>query len=192
MKHIGIFLDRDGTINEEMGYLSTPNDLRLIPGAADAIREANRYGFKVFVTTNQSGVARGLITEEQLAKIHRTLIEKLQQNNAHLDTIYYCPHHPEIGEAPYRNNCECRKPNTGMLIRASKEHNLDLTKSFVIGDKMIDIQTGNNAGAIPILVLTGYGKKELVLCKHNNIRIDYIAEDIIDAIHYIQHATQKQ
>jgi D-glycero-D-manno-heptose 1,7-bisphosphate phosphatase len=191
MKNIGVFLDRDGTINEEVDYLTSPNDLRLIPGSTDAIREAKNAGFKVFITTNQSGVARGFITEEQLTRIHKTLIEKLQEDNAHLDAIYYCPHHPEIGEAPYRKDCECRKPNTGMLIRAAKEFNLDLTKSFVVGDMMIDVQTGNNAGAISILVLTGYGQKELELCRHNNVHIDYVAKDLLDAIQYIRHAVQQ-
>ena len=192
MSHGGIFLDRDGTINEEVDYVSLPDDLQLIPGSGDAIRQANELGFKVVVITNQSGIARGLFTEDDLAKVHHALTIKLQQHNAHIDAIYYCPHHPEFGNDQYKIDCDCRKPNTGMILRGAQKFNLDLKKSFVIGDRMIDMQTGNTVGATTILVLTGYGKGELGLCRSSNARIDYIAEDLLDAVQFIKRMMQKE
>jgi D-glycero-D-manno-heptose 1,7-bisphosphate phosphatase len=186
MKQVGIFIDRDGTINNEVEYLNTLSGLKLIPGSSAAIREANELGCKVFVVTNQSGIARGIITEDDLAKIHLTLQETLRQDGAYLDAIYYCPHHPEIGEQPYRIDCDCRKPKTGMILRAVKEFDVELSKSYIIGDKMIDILTGNNCGIKSILVLTGYGKEELKLCRQSNVKIDFIADNLYDAIQFIK------
>src|SRR5262245_49590223 len=160
MNRSGLFLDRDGTINEEVDFLTDPLDLRLIPGAADAIREANESGFKVFVITNQSGIARGLLTEERLGEIHAALVSKLAESRAKIDAIYYCPHHPDLGQPPYRRECDCRKPKTGMIDQAVRSYGIDVRKSFVIGDRMIDVQTGNNSGATSVLVLTGYGREE--------------------------------
>jgi len=192
MSNIGVFLDRDGTVNEEVDFLSSPDNLHLLPGSADAIRQANELGCKVFIITNQSGIARGLLTERRLAEIHQNLLQQLESHGARITAIYYCPHHPENGNPPYRVECECRKPNTGMLTRAAKDYTLNLKKSFVIGDKMIDIQTGNNVGATSILVLTGYGKQELELCRQKKVHIDYVASNLLDAVKYIQHAVQKK
>lgn len=192
MLRIGIFLDRDGTINEEVDFLQSPNELTLIPGSADAIREANKHGWKVFIATNQSGIARGLLTEDALNRINATLISELQQRNAHIDAIYYCPHHPTVGAAPYRTECDCRKPNTGMLLRAAREFDVDLSKSFVIGDRMIDVQTAINVGATSILVLTGYGREELKLCKERDVHIDYVAENLYDAIQHVKESVQRE
>jgi D-glycero-D-manno-heptose 1,7-bisphosphate phosphatase len=192
MKHVGIFLDRDGTIIEEVNYLSSPDDIRIIHDSSKAIKEANALGCKVFIASNQSGVARGLFTEQQLNDVHKTLLRKLAEDNAHIDAIYYCPHHPTDGIPSFRINCDCRKPKTGMLTRAAEEHSIDLKRSFVIGDKMTDIQTGNNAGATSILVLTGYGKQELEICRVNQIPINYVATNLLDAIGYIkQNLKQK-
>ena len=192
MNHIGIFLDRDGTINEEVDFLSSPRDLKLIPGSAIAIREANELGAKVIVVTNQSGIARGLLTEEQLTSIHETLRGLLKDHAAHIDAIYYCPHHPEAGKAPYRTECDCRKPNIGMLLQAAATFHIDLKKSFMIGDKMLDMQTGNNAGAITILVLTGYGQQELELCRQHHIRIDYVAENLYAAVRHVKELLNQE
>lgn len=191
MNRIGIFLDRDGTINEEVDYLSSPLDLHLIPGAADAIREANESGFKVFIITNQSGIARGILTEERLAEIHAALVSALARQHATIDKIYYCPHHPDFGEPPFRAVCNCRKPGTGMIDAAVREFGIDISKSFVIGDRMLDVQTGNNAGAASILVLTGYGRKELELCRLNGVPVGHVAEDLPDAIHYVKQTFQQ-
>ena len=185
-RHAGIFLDRDGTINEEIDFLTSPDSLNLIDGSARAIREANECGFKVFVITNQSGIARGILTEENLAEIHSALLNKLALHNAHIDAIYYCPHHPDAVDVKYRVVCDCRKPGTGMLMKAVQEFGIDLERSYVIGDRMIDVQTGNNSGATSILVLTGYGRKELELCAENNIDISFVASDLGAAIRHIK------
>ena|ERR1051326_301213 len=186
IQNAGIFLDRDGTINQEVDFLTSPDHLRLINGSAGAIREANECGFKVFVVTNQSGIARGILTEEDLAEIHSALVSKLEPHHARLDAIYYCPHHPDAVVEKYRLACDCRKPGTGMLMNAVREFGIDLTRSYIIGDRMIDIQTGNNCGATPILVLTGYGKHELELCRENNVEISFVAADLRAAIEHIK------
>ncbi|MBU1423676.1 MAG: D-glycero-beta-D-manno-heptose 1,7-bisphosphate 7-phosphatase [Bacteroidetes bacterium] len=192
MGDIGIFLDRDGTINEELEFISDPENVVLIPGSVDAIREANQLGLKVFVITNQSGIARGLIKEEDLVRVHNKLVKLLNAENAHLDAIYFCPHHPDYGEPPYRTLCDCRKPNTGMLKQAEAEFNIDLKKSFIIGDRIIDIQTAHAAGAKSILVLTGYGKNQIEIVKSQNIYVDYIAENLHDAMQFVKKSINNQ
>ncbi len=192
MNHSGIFLDRDGTINQEVDFLSSPDQLQLIPGSADAIREANTLGLKVIVVTNQSGIARGILTEERLSEIHHLLIHKLKEQNARIDAIYYCPHHPDAVESKYKKDCDCRKPNTGMIRQAAKEFGINPATSFVIGDRMIDVQLGNNVGATSIIVLTGYGKQELEYCRQNNVHIDYVAQNLLDAMNHVKNILQQQ
>jgi len=153
---IGLFLDRDGTVNEEVEFLSSPAGVHLIPGAAAAIREANSLGLKVIIITNQSGVARGYFSEQDVHAVNDELLRQLAAEGARVDAIYYCPHHPD-GNAPFNINCDCRKPNTAMLRQAAERFDLDLTRSFVVGDRLSDLQAGNNVGASSILVLTGYG-----------------------------------
>jgi D-glycero-D-manno-heptose 1,7-bisphosphate phosphatase len=186
MNRIGIFLDRDGTINTEVDYLRSLSDLQLLPGAAAAIREANEMGWIVVVITNQSGVARGLFNEETLGKIHDELKNRITAAGASIDAVYYCPHHPDYGDPSYRRSCDCRKPGIGMLENARAEFGVDLPSSFVIGDRMIDLQTAANAHATPILVLTGYGRKELALCREAGISVPHIAEDLYDAIQIVK------
>lgn len=185
-RDIGLFLDRDGTINEEVDFLATPRELRLIEGSDRAIREANELGLKTFIVTNQSGIARGILTEDRLRQVHENLLGMLKSRRANIDRIYYCPHHPDFGAPPYRADCECRKPKTGMLRQAEKEFHLDLSKSFVVGDRMIDVQTAHAAGATPILVLTGYGEAERELCKANNVRIEHVAENLEEAMSVVR------
>jgi D-glycero-D-manno-heptose 1,7-bisphosphate phosphatase len=156
-----IFIDRDGTLNEDIGYVSAPEELMLYPWAAEAVRLVNRAGLKAIVITNQSGIARGMYTEQTLGAIHEKMIEELRAHGAMLAGVYYCPHHPEVGDARYRIACDCRKPQPGMLDRAARDHNIDLSRSFVIGDKASDINLARNAGARAALVLTGYGRETL-------------------------------
>ncbi len=183
---VAIFLDRDGTINEDVNFLSKPEQLILIDGSAEAIKEANELGLKVIVFTNQSGIARGYFTEDDLHRVHKRLDELLAQKGARIDAYYYCPHHPVEGNGEYKVECECRKPKDGMLQRASREQNIDLKKSFVIGDRCIDIQAGKTAGATTILVLTGYGKDEYKKCKDENLEPDFIAESLKEAIEIVK------
>ncbi len=188
----GIFLDRDGTINQEVNFLSSPKELVLIPGSAEAIHEANQLGFKVFVVTNQSGIARGLLIKNELEDIHIELSRQLREYHAQIDAIYYCPHHPVEGDSPLTTQCNCRKPNIGMIEQAVKEFSIDRKRSFVIGDRMVDMQLGNNAGIPSILVLTGYGKEELTLCRTANIQIHYIASDLYNAVQHIKLVISKE
>lgn len=154
-----VFIDRDGTLNEDIGYVSTPDELVLYPWAAEAVRLINRSGLLTVVITNQSGIARGMYSEETLAAIHSRMIEELARKGARIDAVYYCPHHPEVGNASYRVACECRKPRTGMLDKAARARDIDLARSFVIGDKASDMKLAENAGARAALVLTGYGRE---------------------------------
>lgn len=176
-----VFLDRDGTLNEDIGYVSDPEDLLIYPCAAEAVRLLNQAGLKVIVVTNQSGVARGLYTEERLRQIHAKLREKMLEAGARIDDFYYCPHHPDLGDSRYRRQCECRKPRPGLLIRASREHDIDLPASYVIGDKAGDMGLAANVGAQGILVLTGYGRETL---EHPDLwpcEPDSVAEDVLAA-----------
>lgn len=176
-----IFIDRDGTLNEDIGYVSAPEELILFPWAAQAVRLINRAGLKAIVITNQSGIARGMYTEETLNDIHSTMLELLSRQDARIDAIYYCPHHPEAGSARYRLNCDCRKPKTGMLETAAREHRIDLADSFVIGDKASDIELARNAGARSALVLTGYGRETREHPDRWPCKPDIIAENLLEA-----------
>lgn len=152
-----VFLDRDGTINEEVGYLSQPEQLRLIDGAAEAIKRLNQAGCKVIVVTNQAGIARGYFSETALRQIHLELEKRLRAHGAHFDGIYYCPHHPTAGIGVYKKVCDCRKPKPGLLERAARELQVNLRRSFVVGDKRSDLEAGHAVGCRKILVRTGYG-----------------------------------
>ncbi len=186
----GVFLDRDGTINEEVDFLRTPGELRLIPGAGAAIRRLSERGLITCVISNQSGVARGFFTEADLVPIHEKLARELRIEGARINRIYYCPHHPTLGIAPYNIECECRKPKPGMLRQAEREFGLDLACSFVVGDRMVDIQAGRAAGATTVLVLTGYGRTSLEECRRSDVPIDHVAESIVEAIEFIMNEVE--
>ncbi len=188
-QEVGVFFDRDGTINVDLDYLADPDKLQLIPGAAKAIKEANELGVRVFVITNQSGVARGLYREEDVLAVHHRLERVLKDSGARIDALFYCPHHPDYGIAPYRKVCKCRKPSTGMLREAQKSFGIDLRASFVVGDKCTDVKTGKNAGCGTVLVLTGYGATESDDC---GAEADFVAQDIYDAWKYIKRKVRKQ
>jgi len=152
-----VFLDRDGTINEEREYLHRVEDFAFIPGAPEAIRDLRRAGFLVIVVTNQSGIGRGYYDEAALARLHAHMDKELALVGAAVDAYYYCPHHPRHGVGDYRRECDCRKPLPGMLLSAAREWHVDLGASYVVGDKMVDVEVALAAGCRPILVRTGYG-----------------------------------
>ena len=154
-----VFLDRDGTINIEKDYLYQVHDFEFIPGVQEAIRLLNQAGIMVVVVTNQSGVARGYYTEDDVLNLHRHIDRELEHNNAHVDAWLYCPHHPD-GRGSYALPCSCRKPLPGMLHEAAIRYDIDLERSIMIGDKRADIEAGMAAGCRVILVRTGYGAKE--------------------------------
>lgn len=155
-----VFLDRDGVINEEVEYLSTPDQLKLIPGTAQAIKILNEREIPVIVVTNQAGIARGYFSELQLVSIHKTLRDILAGAGAYIDRFYYCPHHPIMGLGSYQANCNCRKPKPGMLLQAADDFKLDLALCYLIGDKASDIAAGKEVGCRTVLVQTGYGSQE--------------------------------
>ncbi len=155
-----VFLDRDGVINEEVEYLHDPKDLRLIPGAARAIRMLNELKIPVIVVTNQAGVARGYYPESQVAVLHEALSQELEKEGAHIDRFYYCPHHRAAGKGKYAVDCDCRKPKPGLLAKAAKDLGLNLSRCVVIGDKASDLGAGVSAGCRTILVMSGYGKEQ--------------------------------
>jgi D-glycero-D-manno-heptose 1,7-bisphosphate phosphatase len=181
---VAVFLDRDGTINEEMGYINHIDRFVLIPGAAIAIRSINESDLKAVVVTNQSGVARGYFPKELIGQVHQKMSDLLEEEGAFLDGIYTCTHAPPSkGES---GGCGCRKPKIGLVKQAAQELNLDLEKSYVVGDRFKDVKMARNAGAKAILVLTGYGKGELeFLGPSSKVQADFVAEDLAEAVEWI-------
>lgn len=155
-----VFVDRDGTINEDVDFLTDPGELQLFPGSAEALAALARAGFGLVVITNQSGVARGLLTEDTLAAVHAKLEAMLAEGGARVDRIAYCPHHPTEGAPPYRRACDCRKPAPGLLARAIADLALDPAASWVVGDSERDLEAGAALGIPGILVATGKGTAE--------------------------------
>jgi len=188
-----IFIDRDGTISEEVGYVNHLSRFRLLPRTAEAVRLINKSGFKAIVVTNQSGVARGYFPEELVREVHTKMQMLLSQEGAHVDRIYYCPHHPQVGPAKYRIDCDCRKPKIGMLEKAVRDLKVDLSRSYIIGDKHTEVVTGHRAGIKSILVLTGYGIGELELFSDQwEQKPDFVAEDLLAAVKWILQQEAKQ
>ena len=184
-----VFLDRDGTMIEDVGYLSRAADVRWFPYTLEAIRLLNRAGFLVFVTTNQSGVARGYYTEDDVRAVHAEMAAHLAAGGAHVDGWFHCPHHPNADVAAYRAACACRKPEPGMIRQACAQLPIDLARSFVIGDKLADVGAASRAGALGILVRTGYGDD--VLRAHGPIVPDaaYVAADLMAAVAWVLAAS---
>ncbi len=181
-----VFLDRDGTLNEEVGYINHIDRFRLFPWSAAAVKKLNHAGIPVVVLTNQSGVARGYFPESLVREIHVRLEEDLGRCGAHLDGIYYCPHHPDAKIPAYRESCDCRKPAVGMMRRAAGDLDLDLMASFVVGDRYQDISMGLHAGARGVLILTGYGKGEYQYQKDTWPRQpDHVAVNLLEAVDWI-------
>ncbi len=180
-----IFLDRDGVINKEVSYLCRPDQLELLKDSARAVKKINDSDYLAIVATNQSAVARGLCSEEDIAEVNKKLDVLLGEKNAFLDRIYYCPHHPDKGfegeNKPYKMECECRKPQTGMLRQARSDFNIDEKESFLIGDTTSDIMTGVNAGIKTILVRTGYAGKD----RKYDCCPDFIFENLREAVDFI-------
>ena len=183
--HRAVFLDRDGTICEEVGYLDSIEQLRLIPGSAAAIKLLNELGLKAVVVTNQSGVARGFFSELRLQEVHEELERQLGQEGAHLDGIYYCPHHPSDGNESYLGVCDCRKPASGLLLRAAADLDLDVGASYVIGDHHSDVECAQRVGAKGILVLTGHGENSRAEKESWLSPPAYIALDLYAAVQWV-------
>ena len=155
-----VFLDRDGTLIREVDFLRRPEEVELIPGTAEALRQLELAGFARVIVTNQSGVARGYLTIETLAEIHARLFELLAAEGASIDLTLFCPHHPTEGAPPFRRQCNCRKPEPGMLLEATERLDLDPNRSWTVGDSGRDLSAGLAVGARAILVETGKGQQE--------------------------------
>lgn len=172
-----VFLDRDGTLNWDEGYLADPRHLVLFPGAADAVAALNAAGVKVALITNQSGVGRGVITPDALDRIHERLRALLAERGARLDGVYACLHRPEDG-------CACRKPATALALQAARDLAVNAARSVMIGDKAADIEMGRRLGGRSILVRTGYGAQTEVELS-GGVGPDYIARDLYDAVQWL-------
>jgi D-glycero-D-manno-heptose 1,7-bisphosphate phosphatase len=176
--HKAVFMDRDGTVSEEIGYMYDAGLYKPFSFSGPAIRRINESGMKAVLITNQSGVGRGYFEEAMVHKVHDVLRADLARHGARFDAIYYCPHLPDVG-------CDCRKPLPGMLHRAQKDLDIDLARSYVIGDKHIDVETAHAVGAKAILVLTGYGRDEYESNKNDPRQPHLVAENLTEAVEAI-------
>jgi histidinol-phosphate phosphatase family protein len=180
-----IFLDRDGTIIEDKVFLGNPDEIEFFPGAIEAIKILRRLGYKIVVISNQSGIGRGILTKKMVNQVNESFLRSLKGKDAPVDALFFCPHHPD-------DNCDCRKPKTGMIKKAATELKLDLKDAVVIGDHLCDIELGKNIGAKTVLVLTGHGKKELDQLKNTGVKPDFIAKDLLDAANWVKNLKNKK
>ena len=190
-----IFLDRDGTLIEEVGHLHRTEDIAIYPEAFAAVRKINRNGALAIVITNQSAIARGLLDDKELAELHGFLQEEFRRKEARIDAFYYCPHHPEAGTGTYTQKCTCRKPQPGMLMRAARELQLEMATSYMIGDKLVDVEAGHRAGCRSVLIKTGHGECELRLLDEGDASAplfqdplqtpDHVAENVLNGVDWI-------
>ncbi len=186
MKRRAVFMDRDGTVLEEVGYVNHVDRVRLLERSAEAVGRINGARLQAVVVTNQAGVARGYFPESLVHEVHDRVRTLLAERGGRLDGIYYCPHHPSVGEPPYRKDCPCRKPRPGMLVRASEEMGIDLAASYVVGDTIKDVEAGHRVGATTVLVLTGYGKGELAWrASEWPNQPHHVAADLLEAVDWI-------
>lgn len=183
---VAAFLDRDGTINEERGYISRLEDFRLFPFVPDAIERLNAAGLRVVVVTNQAAIARGIVTTQFVEEIHRRLESDVAEKGARIDRIYYCPHHPDGVVPEFSRECSCRKPATGMLLDAAVDLGVSLQGSYLVGDKVSDMEAAVRAGAYPVLVMTGHGERALRTMSDSDIRPAFVAADLGEAARWIE------
>lgn len=178
-KNKAVFIDRDGTINVDVHYLSDPDKFELYPGVCEGIKRLKANGFKIIIVTNQSGIGRGYFSERQLSDVHERMKTEFRKFGVELDGIYYCPHHPD-------DNCNCRKPNTGLFEKAIKEHNVDAGKSYVLGDKILDVAAGKKIGARTVLIPEPHETEALLSGKSEWVCApDYVADDFADAVEWL-------
>ena len=183
MKRPAVFIDRDGTISEEVGYVNHPSRFQLYPYSSEAIKLLNENGWLAIVVTNQAGVARGYFSEDVVKQVHRELNRRMDENSARLDAIYYCAHHPTVGEPPYRLDCDCRKPKAGLVQQAAKDFAIDLGSSWMVGDRYSDIELARNAGLRSAFVLSGYGRGEWDYQRQNwQHQPDLVSDNLLEAV----------
>jgi len=180
-----VFLDRDGTLIHDVGYLSRLEDVQWFPDAIDAVRLLNRAGFLVCITTNQGGIGLGFYSADLVQRVHAKMSAAVESSGGRLDGLFYCPHHPQAVHPELRIECDCRKPKPGMIHQATAQFEIDLSKSFVVGDKAADLGLANNAGARGILVKTGYGPGEVQRHAGQVPGAAFVAETVFEAAAWI-------
>jgi len=186
MKRPAVFIDRDGTISDEVGYVNHPSRFRLLEHSTEALRLLNDAGWLAILVTNQAGVARGYFSEAMVQEVHANLSAVLEKEGARLDAIYYCAHHPSVGEPPYRLDCDCRKPRPGLINRAAVEWKVDLANSWMVGDRFSDVELARNAGVHSALVLTGYGRGEWEHQRSSwTMEPEIVADNLLEAVKLI-------
>jgi D-glycero-D-manno-heptose 1,7-bisphosphate phosphatase len=185
MKRSAVFLDRDGTINVDVGYPNSWDQVTIYPYAFESVRRLKEAGFLIVVVTNQSGIGRGFLTEDDLADIHGRMAEEFAGRGIPIDAFYFCPHHQTSAIPAYAIDCSCRKPEPGMGLRAAADLDIDLGRSYMVGDKAEDIQFGINLGATPILVRTGYGPTVEPSLAGRGLRPAFVADDLAAATEWI-------
>jgi D-glycero-D-manno-heptose 1,7-bisphosphate phosphatase len=186
MRKPAVFIDRDGTINEQMGYINHVSRFRILPRVPQAIRMLNRHGFLVLVVSNQSGVARGYYPLDLVKTLHHLMVTRMREKQGNIDGVFFCPHHPAGSVPGFSHDCDCRKPKTGLIEQACKSFEIDLQRSFVVGDMCTDIELAHRAGLKGVLVKTGYGLGEIeYLLPHKTAKPVHIADDLLDAVRWI-------
>lgn len=192
MRRRAVFIDRDGTISEEVGYINHPSRFRLFPYSGTAIKLLNDQDWLAIVITNQAGVARGYFSEAMIHTVHEKLRQDLETGGAKLDAIYYCAHHPSVGPPAYRQACDCRKPKPGLVHRAAEDLDIDLAASWMVGDRYSDIEMAHNAGVRSVFVMSGYGRGEWEQQRSQwKQHPDLVAEDLLEAISKITNVTNE-
>jgi D-glycero-D-manno-heptose 1,7-bisphosphate phosphatase len=182
-----LFLDRDGVLVHDPGALARPQALQILPGASEGIRLARDAGRLVFVVTNQTMVARGVATEDDVRRLHADLAGRLAREGANVDAFYFCPHHPKATLAAYRTECECRKPRPGLLLEAAREWPLDLAASVMIGDRLSDVAAGKRAGCQAGLLTTGQHRAPPIESPdaYASVVPDFVADDLLSAVRHV-------
>ena len=184
MGNFAVFFDRDGTLNEDPGYLGNPESLKLYPNTGKALADLkNKLDLKLIVISNQSGIARRILTDNMVKSVNAKMNELLLADNVSIDAFYYCPYHPDFSD---EKDCSCRKPSPEMVFKAAKDLNIDLQHSFFVGDSVSDIECGKNAGLKTILVKTGYGEESLSILQKQNNFPTFVAQNILDVRNIIQ------
>ena len=185
MERPAVFLDRDGTINEQKGYINHPSRFVILPGVHEAIGLLNRNDYRVIIISNQSGVARGYFPIDLVREVHELLNAALREKDCTVDGIFFCPHHPRGIIPEYQQDCDCRKPKTGLIKQARNIYDIDMSNSYVVGDRYSDIELANRLNLKGILVKTGYGRGEIEYILPGKKQPAYIAEDLLRAVEWI-------
>jgi D-glycero-D-manno-heptose 1,7-bisphosphate phosphatase len=191
MSRAAVFLDRDGTIIQERGYLERLEHLEIFPWTGDALRLLKRAGFATVVITNQSAIARGLIDEPFLNHLHQSIDTRLASSGGAIDRYYYCPHFPGAKVERYRRVCDCRKPAPGMIERACRDMNLDPARSVMVGDRWLDVACGRAAGTRTVLIRSGHGSSEADIAPPEGVRADAILNNLMEAVGWILRSSSR-